>query len=117
MVVLVSNSTPSVAGYCPLKLKVKENFHRMDEKNANVLARKSVVPSSLKAPLSEERFQTPFSLWCTYRWYDSDEELRAVCVRSCISHAYCKWSIVSQVSMKLVFKLTTPDRFPSSAIT
>ena len=117
MVVLVSNSTPSVAGYCPLKFKVKEKFHWMDEKNCKHFSEKICCPLFFERAVVQRTISTPFYLWCTYRWYNSDEELRAVCVRSCIGHAYCKWSIVSQVSMKLVFKLTTPDRFPSSAIT
>ena len=44
----------------------------------------------------------------THSGYDSDEELGAICVGSCISHAESIGSIVLQLRVELIFKLSSP---------
>ena len=44
----------------------------------------------------------------THSGYDSDEELGAICVWSCVSHAESVGSIVLQLRVELIFKLSSP---------
>ena len=51
----------------------------------------------------------------SYSGNDGDEELGAVGVGSCISHAHHKWTVMFEHWVELILKLSPPDGLPTSA--